>query len=561
MIRPAFSIVIPTFNRRATVCDALAAIGRIDYAGPIEVIVVDDGSHDGTAEAVAAVVMPFPLKVIRQANAGAAAARNRGAGEATGDIVLFLDDDMICAPDIVEQHARSHLEGADAVLGAIPLDPASPPGPLRSAVDQWAQQRTERLRQGAELTLFDLLTGQLSVRRAVFEQLGGFDGAFTAGGSFGNEDLDLGVRLLERFSVRFNADAVSWQRYVVTPRQHMRQWRQAGEADVRFALKHPGQAAALFALHEGDSRRVRLVLRPLARVPGVRHWLPALGVAMIERIGGGQSLLQRLALRLFVAARGVAYWAGVEARGGMARGRGVLVLCYHAVADLSGDAVLADYGMAPERLVAQIDGLIRRGFTFVAPEAVRAALEDDAPLPRRAVLLTFDDCYADLLPAARAILQPRGIRGIAFAVAGQTGGENAWDRALGAGRLALLDAQGLKDLAAAGVEVGCHSDTHRVMPGLVAAALAQETGGAADRLAALGLPRPRFFAYPYGEVDRTAREAVRRAGFVAAFGLRRARARRGGDRYVLPRVEILARDAGLRFAIKTRWPALARLIR
>src|SRR4051794_34409703 len=99
------------------VCEAVRALGRLSYDGPIEIIVVVDGSTDGTAAALTQLDCAFPIRVIEQDNRGLAAARNRGATVATGEILLFLDDDMICGPDLVQQHARFHGEGADAVTG------------------------------------------------------------------------------------------------------------------------------------------------------------------------------------------------------------------------------------------------------------------------------------------------------------------------------------------------------------------------------------------------------------------------------------------------------------
>ncbi|WP_068070774.1 glycosyltransferase [Novosphingobium lentum] len=555
---PAFSIIVPTYQRRDVVCDAVRAIARIAYDGAIELIVVIDGSSDGTAQALAELTCPFSFRVIEQANTGAAGARNRGAAAAQGDILLFLDDDMICAPDIVAQHARSMGEGADAVLGDLPLDPASPSGFLAQAVGRWAAARSRALAAGAPLTVFDLLTGQISIRRTVFEAIGGFDGRFTHGGSFGNEDLDMGVRLLEAHDVRFNPLAISHQRYVVTPRQHLAQWRQAGEADVLFARKHPTRAAELFDLHGASRIVTRWIMAPLARIAGLSRGISALAVWLVDQ-RDGTAMPDQLAFRFFLMARDLAYWSGVAARGGIPGKRTALVLCYHAIADLSDDPVLAQYGIAPAAFAAQIDDLVRRGYSFIAPGEWSAALAGEAGLPRRAVLLTFDDCYAELPEIARTVLAPRGIQALAFAVSGLC--SNTWDQPLGARALALLERAGLAALTASGIEIGCHSRSHRELPRLSDAELDTETHGAAGDLAATGLPRPRFYAYPYGESDARSRAAVRKAGFSAAFGLRRARATGASDRFDLPRVEILARDSGWRFRLKTGWPRLAAVLR
>lgn len=549
----SFSIVIPTFQRRDVVCDAVRALSAVDYEGPLELIVVVDGSTDGTAAALANVKCPFPVRVVEQPNAGAASARNAGAALASGEVLLFLDDDMMAAPDLVEQHARSHASGADAVLGHVPLDPKSPPCFLSEAAGRWAADRQQQLRDGRELGLFDLLTGQLSVKRSLFEALGGFDTAFTAGGSFGNEDLDFGLRLLDRGRVVFNPDAVSRQRYVVTPNQYLEQWEDAGRADVAFARKHPAHARELFELHGSKRWLHRLLLRPIAASSALSRTARAIALRLAAR-----ERLGPLARRYFAAARDIVYWSAVREAGGIPSGRTALILCYHAIADLSSDPVLSNYGVPPRQFIAQLDRLLSRGFTFIRPDELASFVESEGLLPRKAILLTFDDCYEEFSDIARTVLKPRGIQPIAFAVARLA--TNVWDQAIGAHALRLLNGPGLRELLQNGVEIGCHSRTHRSLPGLNESELLGETAGAADDLVADRLPRPRFFAYPYGEHDRRARETLKAAGFVAAFGLSPAVASTVSDRFALPRVEILAADGSWRFWLKTAMPRLSGLL-
>ncbi|HEX8840103.1 MAG TPA: glycosyltransferase family A protein, partial [Sphingomicrobium sp.] len=190
---PSFSVLIPTFQRREVVCAAVRALAGARYDGNVEVIVVVDGSTDGTAQALSQLSVPFPLRVIEQSNAGAAHARNRAAAEARHDILLFLDDDMLCAPDMLAEHARMLLAGADAVVGDVLRDPGSPAGFMSDSNEAWLKRR------GGPLTLFDVWTGQLSVRSTVFRAVGGFDEGYTGETAFANEDADLGIRLLARY--------------------------------------------------------------------------------------------------------------------------------------------------------------------------------------------------------------------------------------------------------------------------------------------------------------------------------------------------------------------------
>src|SRR5437764_138198 len=100
-----FSVVIPTFNRQATLHQTLKAIEAQD-ALSFEVIVVDDGSTDGTKEAVTS---EFPsVQYIQQENQGPAAARNTGIRAVAGDIVVFTDDDCVPPPDWLSRLANGY---------------------------------------------------------------------------------------------------------------------------------------------------------------------------------------------------------------------------------------------------------------------------------------------------------------------------------------------------------------------------------------------------------------------------------------------------------------------
>jgi len=133
---------------------------------------------------------------------------------------------------------------------------------------------------------------------------------------------------------------------------------------------------------------------------------------------------------------------------------------------------------------------------------------------------------------------------------------NEWDQAYGAGRLRLLSPGQLQELVDLGVEIGSHGRTHREMPLLKSAEQADEAAGSAADLAAQGLPRPRFFAYPFGFADDASKDAVHKAGYLAAFGCGAGRMSADSDILKLPRVIILASDRGWRFRLKIRAPRL-----
>jgi peptidoglycan/xylan/chitin deacetylase (PgdA/CDA1 family) len=220
--------------------------------------------------------------------------------------------------------------------------------------------------------------------------------------------------------------------------------------------------------------------------------------------------------------------------------------------------MLGEYGIPAERFAAQLDMLDARGRRFVDLDRLLAALAGGGPLPDRATLVTFDDAYADIRAPLESELASRGIPSLVFAVSGQLGGSNEWDRPTGARALPLLDAEGLRAIAGLGAQVGSHTVSHRPLTSLDSAAIRVEVEQSAEQIERAGLPRPRALAYPYGEWNAECVAAAGDAGYVAAFTIEPGIVRSGCDPLALPRVEVLASDSPntLRLKIATcSWPA------
>lgn len=550
-IPPRFSVIIPTYQRRDVVVASVCALANQNFNGHFEVIVVVDGSTDGTVKALRELTPLFPLTVIEQANQGASVTRNNGAITARGELLLFLDDDMEAHPDLLTQHQHSHQEGADAVIGHIPLHPEAPANFISKGVGAWAERRVpELLAAGDRLPFQEFMTGQLSIARKMFFDLGGFDTNFTFGGSFGNEDLDFGLRLQKGgYRIVFNPNAVSWQRYVVTPHQYLRQWRQAGRADVVFVRKHPEQAPNIFIPRRAESWKDRFIYRWL-------RWLIRWFVlALIDR-GVPDSIKTRLFLKL----RNLEYWRGVGEAGGKPQPRSLRVLCYHSISDLAGDPIIKDYGIPPDQFRQQLDILKRAGFQFIDANEFLRFLQGKAGLPRRPVLLTFDDCYQDILDAALPILKERNIPAVAFAVSRRLGGTNDWDKKIGASQLQLLDADGLLKLAKGGVTIGSHSRTHRMLNRIPVEDLPEEIAGSVTDLEAIGLDRSFLLAYPHGEYDQKVQQETQASGLQAAFTVEPGFVQPGQEPFEIPRIEILREDKGWKFLWKVLDAGRSRLV-
>lgn len=550
-----FSLVIPTYQRRDTVVRNVAALKRQEQRG-FEVIVAVDGSSDGTAAAVRGLQVPFPISVIEQSNQGAAVARNAGAAVARGELLLFLDDDMEADPAMLVEHDRSHREGAGMVLGHIPLHPDSPPTAIGGVTGRWAERRRNRLAaSGSPVPVTDLLTGQMSISRAAFERLGGFDVSFTRGGLVPGADLDFGHRARKSgLAIVFNPAAISYQYYDVDATSYTVRSHDGARADLVLSAKYPELAEELKRRRQFRSRGTKIVFGTLAIAPSALSWpLRRLAIRSFNR-----ARPDSWSHRLFFDVQTMERVRGARSARRALRTGHAVVLAYHAISDLRGDRVLGEYGVPPAKFAAQLDMLAKRGWRFVDLDAVLRALDGEDSLPDRAILLTFDDGYTDLLTAACPILTERGVPAVAFAVTDRIGGTNDWSRRAGASILSLLDEDGLRAVAAQGVVIGSHGATHRPLVTVDPLELDAELRGSAERLCSLGLPRPAAFSYPHGEWNPEIAAAVHDAGYQGGFTVTPGVLQRGENRYALPRIEVPASDTPLTLRIRlatAAWPA------
>ncbi|MGZ4779027.1 MAG: glycosyltransferase family 2 protein, partial [Thermoanaerobaculia bacterium] len=115
---PYFSVVIPTYNRLNMLREVLRALGDQADAPEFEVIVVDDGSKDGTGATLEAHRPSYPFTFRSQANGGPGRARNHGVTLATGRFVVFIGDDTVPERNFLAEHARVHRNSSDDKLTA-----------------------------------------------------------------------------------------------------------------------------------------------------------------------------------------------------------------------------------------------------------------------------------------------------------------------------------------------------------------------------------------------------------------------------------------------------------
>jgi GT2 family glycosyltransferase len=193
------SIIVPTFNGERRISACLHALSRQITRREFEILVVDDGSTDSTA----AVVKRFAgVRLIRQANAGPAAARNRGAREARGSILLFTDDDCIPEPNWMD--AMLAPFGDPEVVGAKGVYRTQQSSVIARFVQIEYEDKYRLMARERDIDFVD--TYSAGFRRDRFLQIGGYDTSFPVACA---EDVELSYRMAVRgWKMKFVPDAI-----------------------------------------------------------------------------------------------------------------------------------------------------------------------------------------------------------------------------------------------------------------------------------------------------------------------------------------------------------------
>ncbi|MDL5200652.1 polysaccharide deacetylase family protein [Streptomyces sp. ALI-76-A] len=209
------------------------------------------------------------------------------------------------------------------------------------------------------------------------------------------------------------------------------------------------------------------------------------------------------------------------------------ILMYHAVATDPEEATRA-LSVTPEAFAAQMAVIGALGRTPVTTADLAARWRSGRPLPERPVLITFDDGYEGVHRHALPVLARHGFPATLFVSTGWIRG--AYDT--GGGPDTMLDWGQVRELAAAGVEIGGHSHTHPQLDQLDDAALRHELIHCKEIVSdALGSV-PASFAYPFGYSSRRVRRAVRETGYGQALVVGNDLARRRQGPYALRRVTV-----------------------
>ena len=313
---PRVSVVAATYNRLDLLQRLLGCLSQQTLSpDQFEVIVVDDGSKVPAAEHLDPGGYPFPLSVITQANAGPSAARHRGALQARGPILLFVDDDMELPPRFLEIHLSYHAhDRPTAVFGRYASDPKIGE---KSIFERYHGAKWDELARAVdrgELVVDGTLlaTGNASMRREDYFRVGGLDLSLPRA-----EDMALGLDL-EELGVELVFSNAAYSVHLSDHTQPAK-WRGRafihGKLEPGIARKHPRMAHAdpwRFAFSLPLAGRILCLPAIVTPRLGERLAAAAFNVAQIaDRLG-----FERAALRATGLVFGMDYFRGMREEAG-----------------------------------------------------------------------------------------------------------------------------------------------------------------------------------------------------------------------------------------------------
>jgi glycosyltransferase involved in cell wall biosynthesis/GT2 family glycosyltransferase len=234
------SVIIPTFNRKDTLKTTLLSMNA-QTTNEFEVIVADDGSTDLTGEMVKEIsaALTYPIKHVRQENAGRSAARNMGLEIAAGKYILFIDDHIVVDKNIIQEHINFHekysADGVKVIRGRVEFIETASEAPKRNEYIDMTKYKAPHYEQ-EPFRIF--ITNNISVEKQALMSVFGFDEDFK---EYGLQDAEMGYRLKTAgYKFKMNPNAVGYIFGVgLTFEQRCFRRRQVGRSSVLFYKKHP----------------------------------------------------------------------------------------------------------------------------------------------------------------------------------------------------------------------------------------------------------------------------------------------------------------------------------
>lgn len=236
---PEVSVVIPVFRDAARALEAMRQIAAQRLDGrKVEIVVVDDGSGDGTADILAAAAPGNARLIGLPRNQGRSIARNVGAAAASASVIVFMDCDCVPADEgFLDAHLRALGDDGVASTGAVR-------GTGQGFWDRYqADASARRRRQHAAGMVSAGSSQNLAVRKRAFDAIGGFDAGYR---EYGFEDRDLLARMARQGPVRWADEAAVCHMDALDLPAVAAKMKLAGNASAgRFRDAHPDLYAAL----------------------------------------------------------------------------------------------------------------------------------------------------------------------------------------------------------------------------------------------------------------------------------------------------------------------------
>ncbi len=239
-----FSIIIPTHNRKDTLNQSLAALFNQTYSkSDFEIIIIDDGSSDGTEEFVKAIInnSPYVLRYFKKENKGPASARNLGIRNASGNFILFMGDDTLAKQDLLEQHYNWHKKYFSdniAVLGYITWASDLKITLFRKWLEESGAQFGYPLIEDYLAVPYKFFcSSNISIKKQFLIENGLFNEIFPYAAY---EDTELAYRLGKKgLKIVYNKDAIGYHKHNITQKSFMKRSLFAGRSMAILHELHP----------------------------------------------------------------------------------------------------------------------------------------------------------------------------------------------------------------------------------------------------------------------------------------------------------------------------------
>jgi len=204
------SLIIPSYNPSLKLRKTLDSLVTQEVAVDELILVIDHTHYDNYVDGLKEDYhSKFNLKIVRNNDSGRGKSRNKGVEASSGNLLIFLDDDMLCEKDLIKKHIEYHLQSPGTIVcGNGYRNPKDANYPFGKFLINMEQSWKEGVKSPSEVTFdnFSFTACNLSLPKSIFLQLNGFDTLFTDG-----EDFDFAIRAIKQgIKVIYDVNLLAW---------------------------------------------------------------------------------------------------------------------------------------------------------------------------------------------------------------------------------------------------------------------------------------------------------------------------------------------------------------